>query len=382
MTWLVLGLIVLATVISAPMCAALIAMGHRMGTFDSPGVAGQVKDRARRIPNTGGVAIFWSIVLPLLVFIGAAHWMPGLFPESARAQLSYIELKTPMALMLIGCLALLHVMGLIDDRRPLGPLIKLVLMALPALAAPLLMQTRLLTALDPLVGGPWLSVVLTACWFLAITNAMNFLDNMDGLSAGIAAIASACLLAVTAEKQQWLLASCLALIIGACAGFLFFNAPRPGGARLFMGDGGSLVIGYLMAFVAVRVTYYDPASAQSSRAHAVFMPVVILAVPLYDLIVITTVRLWQGKSPMVGDTNHASHRLVKRGLTRAGAVYVLWGFTLATGLCGLALAKTDGFVAALIGASVVAMLAVLAGLEYVSRGSMRATMPAPSERAA
>ncbi|MGH7242039.1 MAG: MraY family glycosyltransferase [Phycisphaerales bacterium] len=366
MTGLCFGLILLAMAICVPLCALVILLGHRLGTFDSAGVAGQVKDRSRRVPNTGGVAIFWAIVLPFIGILIVANFANSLLPAAAGANVPYIVQKSWMAAVLLGCLLVLHVMGLIDDRKPLPPLPKLIMMVGPAFAAPILTDTRLLTLLDPWAGGPWLSILITAAWFLAVTNAMNFLDNMDGLSAGIAAIVSACLLVVTIDKHQWLLAGCLSLTIGACLGFLIFNAPRKGGARLFMGDGGSLVIGFLLAFVTVRVTYYDPASPQSSRAHAVLMPLVVLAVPLYDLVVVTLVRLWNGKSPMVGDMNHASHRLVKRGMSKAVAVYLLWGMTIVTGVAGLALAKADGVVAALIGVAVLVMLGLLAAFEYAS----------------
>lgn len=366
MIGLCLGMMLVAMAISVPLCALLIGLGHRLGTFDSGGVPGQVKDRSRRVPNTGGVAIFWAIVLPIAGALIVGNFAPGQIPAAAGENVPYVVQKTGMAVVLLGCLAVLHGLGVVDDRKPLPPIPKLMLMLGPAIAAPLLTDTRLLTLVDPWVGGPWLSVLITAAWFLAITNAMNFLDNMDGLSAGIAAIASSCLLVVTIDKQQWLLAGCLSLVIGACAGFLLFNAPRRGGARLFMGDGGSLVIGYLLAFVTVRVTYYDPGSVQASRSHAVLMPLVILAVPLYDLVVVTAVRLWNGKSPMVGDMNHASHRLVRRGMTRANAVYLLWGATLATGVAGLALARADGMVAGLIGAAVLLLLGLLAAFEYAA----------------
>jgi UDP-GlcNAc:undecaprenyl-phosphate GlcNAc-1-phosphate transferase len=200
---------------------------------------------------------------------------------------------------------------------------------------------------------------------------------MDGLAAGIAVIAASCMLAVTIEKHQWLISGCLSLLIGACLGFLLFNAPRRGGATLFLGDGGSLVIGYLLAFAMVRVTYFDDQTPQNSHAHAFLMPLVVLAVPLYDLILVTAIRLWQGRSPLVGDMNHASHRLVKRGLSRAAAVYILWGFCLVTGLAGIALAKSGPVVAALIGAAVVVLLGVLAIFEYASRSSL-ATEIAPA----
>jgi len=386
MIGLCIGLILVAMAICVPLCALLIALGHRLGTFDSAGVAGQVKDRSRRVPNTGGIAIFWAIVLPFVGALVVGNYAADWLPAAAGAHLPYLVQKSGMAVVLLGCLLVLHAMGMVDDRKPLPPIPKLILMVAPAIAAPLLTDTRLLTLLDPMVGGPWLSVLITAAWFLAITNAMNFLDNMDGLSAGIATIVSACLLAVTIDKQQWLLAGCLSLTIGACLGFLVFNAPRKGGAKLFMGDGGSLVVGFLLAFVTVRVTYYDPSSVQASRAHAMLMPLVILAVPLYDLVVVTAVRLWNGKSPMVGDMNHASHRLVKRGMSKAAAVYLLWGVTLATGIAGLALARADGVVAALIGAAVIIALGLLAAFEYASPtptpGTLAVGTPREGERAA
>jgi len=382
MIGLCFGLILVSMAICVPLCALLIALGHRMQTFDSPGVAGQVKDRSRRVPNTGGIAIFWAIVLPLAGALLVGNFAPQLLPAAASENVPYLVQKTGMAVVFIACMLAVHAMGVVDDRKPLRPIPKLIWMVAPAIAAPILTDTRLLTLLDPLVGGPWLSVLITAAWFLAITNAMNFLDNMDGLSAGIAAIVSACLLIVTIDKHQWLLAACLSLTIGACVGFLLFNSPRKSGAKLFMGDGGSLVIGFLLAFVTVRVTYYDSSSAQASRAHAVLMPLVILAVPLYDLLVVTAVRLWNGRSPMVGDMNHASHRLVKRGMSKAAAVYLLWGVTLATGVAGLALAKADGAVAALIGAAVLTLLGLLAAFEYAAPAQGATGTRSEGERAA
>ncbi|MBS0191540.1 MAG: MraY family glycosyltransferase [Phycisphaerales bacterium] len=366
MTGLCLLLIPLAALLSAPLCAMLVHLGHRLRTFDSPGVAGQIKDPPRRVPNTGGIAIYWAITLPLVACIALALWTPDLLPPAAAPQVAYIRAKMSLALVLLGGISTLHIMGLIDDRRPLRALPKLILMVAPALAAPLFTDTRLFTFLDAPTGGAWLSILLTTAWFLAVTNAMNFLDNMDGLSAGIAAIAASAMLAITIQKHQWLLAGTLALLIGACLGFLLFNAPRRSGAKLFMGDGGSLVLGYLLAFVTVRITYYDPGTSQSSGWHAVFMPLVVLAIPLYDLVVVTSMRLWQRKSPFLGDTNHVSHRLTRRGLTRAQSVYFLWGMTVFTGLAGLALAESSAPAALAIGAAVATLLAVLAVFEFWS----------------
>jgi UDP-GlcNAc:undecaprenyl-phosphate GlcNAc-1-phosphate transferase len=375
MVGLCLLLIPVAFAIAAPLCAVLIAMGHRLRTFDGGGVAGQIKEAPRRVPNTGGIAIFVAIVGPLLGVILLAALAPQVFPAGALGTLAYVTQKADLAFVLLGSLLLLHVMGVIDDRKPLPAWPKLVLQVLPAIAVPLLTDTRLLTVLDGHVGGPWLSIVITAMWFVVVTNAINFLDNMDGLSAGLGAIAAGSMLIITLEKSQWLVAGCLALLIGACLGFLLFNAPRRSGARMFMGDSGSLVLGFLLAFAAVRITYFDPATPQGSHAHAVLMPIVVLAVPLYDCTVITLVRMWNGKSPLVGDLNHASHRLVRRGLSRAHAVYVLWGCGILTGAAGYALTRCDAIVAAAIGVGVVALLGLLAAAEYASRDAMAATLP-------
>ncbi|MBY0111613.1 MAG: undecaprenyl/decaprenyl-phosphate alpha-N-acetylglucosaminyl 1-phosphate transferase [Phycisphaerales bacterium] len=372
---LCLVLIPVAFAISAPLCAALVALGHRLRTFDGGGVAGQVKEAPRRVPNTGGIAIFVAIAGPLAAVVVLAAFMPQVFPTTALGTLSYVTQKAELAAVLLASLLLLHVVGVIDDRKPMKAWPKLILQILPAIAVPLWTDTRLLTLLDAHVGGPWLSILITVAWFIVVTNAINFLDNMDGLSAGLSAIAAGSMLVITLEKRQWLIAGCLALLIGACLGFLLYNAPRRSGAKLFMGDSGSLVLGFVLAFASVRITYFDPATPQGSHAHAVLMPLVVLAVPIYDFTVITLVRLWNGKSPLVGDLNHASHRLVRRGLSRAHAVYTLWGCGVLTGAAGYALTRSEPLVAAAIGLGVLVLLAILATLEYASRGSMSPTMP-------
>lgn len=372
---LCLLLIPVAFAISAPLCAALVALGHRLRTFDGGGVTGQVKEAPRRVPNTGGIALFAAIAAPLAAIVALAAFVPQVFPASALGTLSYVTQKAELAAVLLASLLVLHVLGVIDDRKPLRAWPKLILQVLPAIAVPLWTDTRLLTLLDAHVGGPWLSILITVAWFIVVTNAINFLDNMDGLSAGLSAIAAGAMLVITLEKRQWLIAGCLALLIGACLGFLLFNAPRRGGAKLFMGDSGSLVLGFVLAFASVRITYFDPATPQGSHAHAVLMPLVVLAVPLYDFTVITLVRIWNGKSPLVGDLNHASHRLVRRGLSRQKAVYVLWACGVLTGAAGYALTRCEPTAAAAIGIGVIVLLGLLAAAEYASRGGMSETMP-------
>jgi UDP-GlcNAc:undecaprenyl-phosphate GlcNAc-1-phosphate transferase len=247
-------------------------------------------------------------------------------------------------------------------------------MAVPALALPLVFpDTRLLTVLDHYAGGPWLSVVVTFGWILVVTNAMNFMDNMDGLSAGVAAVSAGCFLAASLLNGQLFVGGCLALLIGACLGFLAFNFPRRGGARIFMGDSGSLVLGFLLAFLTVRTTYYGrageapvpPGAGFASGAwYGVFMPLVVLAVPLYDFVSVVLIRLSQGRSPFVGDRQHLSHRLVQHGLSVPAAVAVIYGLTAVTGISGIALGSLQPWQAVLVGVQTILILLVAALFEY------------------
>ncbi len=370
MIWLCLALIPAALAVSCPLTAILARLGHRLGAFDSPGVEGQVKEPQRRVPNTGGVAIFAGIALPMLAGLALLvplartsdlEWQeePGLIPVALWEHLPGIAQQAPLALGLLSALAALHLLGVIDDRRPLGPWIKLTVMLVAAGAIASLTDTRLLTALDAHVGGPWLSIAITVLWIAVVTNAMNFIDNMDGLCAGVASVAGTCFLAAALLSGQWFVAATLALLVGSCLGFLAYNRPP---ARIFMGDGGSLVIGFLLGFLTVRTTYYDAAGGW----YAVFMPLVVLAVPLYDFVSVTIVRLRQGKSPFVGDLNHFSHRLVRRGLGKPAAVAVICGLTGVTGLSGVMLASLAPWQAILVGVQCVVILLVVAAFEFAS----------------
>jgi UDP-GlcNAc:undecaprenyl-phosphate/decaprenyl-phosphate GlcNAc-1-phosphate transferase len=376
MIWACMILVPVAMVVSLPLTALMIRLGHRLETFDSPGVPGQVKAPARRVPNTGGIAIFWAIVAPMvlgLVFAsfvkfvgeGGASWM-----DEMRRHLPGIREQTPLAVLVLLCTGGLHVLGLIDDRRPMGPWVKLGVMALPPIfIVSLFPETRLLTMLDGRAGGPWLSIVVTVGWFLVVTNALNFLDNMDGLSAGVAAIAGTCFLAAALLNRQWFVGATLALIVGACLGFLVFNfRPGRGGARIFMGDGGSLVLGFLLAFLTVRTTYYRSEGTGLAPLaggwYGVFMPLVVLAVPIYDFVSVCAIRISQGKSPFVGDRQHLSHRLVRLGLSEASAVGVIYGLTAVTGLAGIVLGSLAPWQAVVVGIQTIVILLLVGVFEY------------------
>lgn len=371
MTRLVLALIPVALLVSLLATWLARFVGRKLNAMDGAGVAGQVKAPPRRVPNIGGVGIFLGFALPL---VGALVYFAGFgamvrsdplpVPEGMREYLSGVQSKAGDAWLILAAAFVLHVLGLFDDRKPLGPFVKLFILAGVSLGALVLTQTRMFTMLDPLVGGTWASYGLTLLWVLVVTNALNFLDNMDGLSAGVATIASACFLAIALLAGQWFVAAMLALLVGSLLGFLWFNKPV---ASIFMGDGGSLVIGFLLAFLSVRITY-SHTQQEAITWHAVFTPLVVLAVPLYDFTSVVLLRLKQGRSPFVGDLQHVSHRLVKRGLSKPLAVVTICGLAGVVGLAGVLLPGATATEATLIACQVALLLVVLAIMEFGSSG--------------
>ncbi len=367
MLWPVLALLGVGLVISLPLTAVLIRVGHQMNALDSPGAAGHRKE-LRRVPNIGGVAIFAGVALPMLVGVLAlelvsaeqwGRWLPALEPLLPRVLAGDAAVRPSVvtAIGLLGCMTLMHVTGLVDDRRSLSAGLKLLVQIGAAAVMAVFFDVRLLTLL-----GDVPSVIVTVLWIVTITNAINFMDNMDGLAGGVSAIAAALLMAATIINEQWFIAGVLALLVGSLAGFLVFNFPP---AKIFMGDGGSLVIGFLLGVLTARTTFLHP--DLGGGWYAVFMPVIILAIPLYDFASVTLIRLKQGKSPFVGDQQHFSHRLVQRGLSRRGAVIVIWCMTAVTGIGGISLGRLEAWQAALVGVQTLLILLMLALLEHASR---------------
>ena len=370
-----------ATLMSLVLTMCVRWIGRLMQAHDGHGVAGQVKAPIRRVPNIGGIAIFLTIALPIVAIMALVHsplWADIIqYNSDLPIHGQGLRDQTPVALWFLAGLLTMHVMGLLDDRHPLPASIKLPVMLCVAGVVCWQTDSRLLTLLDPHVGGPWLSLILTVVWVGVVTNAMNFMDNMDGLSAGVAAIAGACFMAATMThaQPQWFIAGCLALVVGACVGFLFFNYPMPR-ATVFMGDGGSLVLGFALAILTVRSTYVDPTLA--GGWYGVLMPLMVLAVPLYDFASVVVLRLSQGKSPFVGDLQHLSHRLVQRGLSRRASVVVIHGLTGITALGAIMLGTLKPWQALILGSQTMLVLLIVAIYE---RKATARTLPVDGQRA-
>lgn len=372
MTQAILLLVVVAAAVAVPLTMLVRSIGVRMSALDGAGVAGQVKVAARRVPNTGGIAIASTVLLLIggalaVLLTPLAATVTSIVPEIGQ-HLPGLARESVAAVALLAGVLLLHVMGVIDDRKPLPAVPKLLVMLAIATAVVLLTRTRVLTVLDGYVGGAWLSVVITVLWLCAITNALNFLDNMDGLCGGVTVICASALLALALIHGQWFIGATLAVLIGAVLGFLVFNFPLRRPASIFMGDGGSLVCGFLLAFLSVRLTYVPVKDGPLTgpNLHAVLVPLVVLAVPLYDLTSVTLLRISQGKSPLMGDLQHLSHRLHLRGLSRRAAVVVICGLTAITAIGGVLLPSVQPWAAGLIFAQTLLALGLLAIYEWRS----------------
>jgi UDP-GlcNAc:undecaprenyl-phosphate/decaprenyl-phosphate GlcNAc-1-phosphate transferase len=196
----------------------------------------------------------------------------------------------------------------------------------------------------------WLDLAFTICWVVGITNAMNFLDNMDGLSGGIAMIASVFFTLLAAMSDQYLVGVLAAALAGACAGFLIHNW-NP--AHIFMGDTGSLFLGFLLAAVAIKLRF--PAN---SKAITWMIPVLVLAVPIFDMTLVSISRLRRGKNPLTTPgKDHISHRLAFLTGSRREAVLLCYLLAGAVGLTAVFITQATRLEALLVGVAV-ALLAL------------------------
>ena len=320
--------VAIGAALSAMLTGLVRRLSTRHGFVDLPGGH---KAHHGPVALGGGVAITLAATMPMLAAIAAAQilarsateWLP---PDILR-HFGGIQTKTPMAVALVGCTWLLCVVGLLDDRRAMSAGTKFLIQVGVASLLVFGFNLRLLSGM-----GYAPSAVLSILWIVTLTNSFNFLDNMDGLAAGVAAIA-ACVFAATAmQAGQIFVPACAFLLVGALAGFLPFNMYP---AKIFMGDAGSLPVGLLLAVLTILTTFADPAHNQSPLG--VIAPLVVMAVPLYDTISVLLLRWRLGHPLWKGDRRHFSHRLVRRGMHSRKAVLVIWLATLVTALPALLL---------------------------------------------
>lgn len=293
------------------------------GVMDAPAAR---KLHKNPVPLMGGAAIYISFILVLLFF----------------GRRSFIN---EVVGIFIGA-TLISLMGLVDDRWGLGSYIKLFGQLIAA-------GVLIYSGVQVHLYGGWQDIALTLLWVITITNALNLLDNMDGLSGGIAMIAAVFFTLLAALGDQYLVGALAAALAGACAGFLIHNW-NP--AHIFMGDTGSLFLGFLLAAVGIKLRF--PTNSDSITW---MIPVMVLAVPLFDTSLVFLSRLRRGKNPLTTPgKDHISHRLAELTGSRREAVLICYLLAGVGGLAAVFVTEANLLEATAVGSGILVL--VLYGL--------------------
>lgn len=273
-------------------------LARRLGMIDQPGLR---KGHRSPVPLMGGLAMYLALAIAFIAF-GSRDW---------RAE----------GLGIMGGATLLFLTGFWDDRFGMPVWVKLAAQALAAISV-------LLTGIQVhLLGIGWLDGALTLMWIIGITNAVNLMDNMDGLAAGITLVAALFFFAMAALEGQGLVAGLAAALAGSAAGFLFYNfAP----AVSFMGDAGSLTLGFTLAVIGIKLRFIHYPLASTWMA-----PIVVLGVLIFDTTLVSLSRLRRGRAVFQGGSDHTSHRLAQIGLSQPRAVLTLYITAVALGAAAL-----------------------------------------------
>jgi UDP-GlcNAc:undecaprenyl-phosphate/decaprenyl-phosphate GlcNAc-1-phosphate transferase len=328
---------------SIALCASLIltipvrALAIRVGMVDVPGPR---KVHLEPIPLLGGLAMYGAVMLAILLA----------FDGPARAQ----------SIGIVSGATLVAVVGFLDDRKLLHHQVKLFI-AMP-LAAGILMasgvRANVFTVLLGSSVGVWLDAALTIVWVVGITASFSILDHMDGLCAGVAAMASAFFALVAYLNGQTVVTMLAAATLGAATGFLRWNF-KP--AKIFMGDGGAMFLGFLMATLGLKLRL-----EHSTNLAGWLAPVLILGATIFDTTLVTISRSRRGLIPFTTPgKDHSAHRLANLGLGQRGAVLMMYLAGAIGGTAGLLVTYLSTVMAALVAAGVVVL--VLGAVAWLER---------------
>jgi UDP-GlcNAc:undecaprenyl-phosphate/decaprenyl-phosphate GlcNAc-1-phosphate transferase len=359
--WLLAVTIVPPLMVSAISLYPIRRFAERLGLLARPGGH---STHVNVTPLGGGLGIWLGIMVTFA--IGTIAVM--LVRSSAELQthvpsglLSYLDGIWSRAGQLWGLLAggtVLVVLGVTDDRRGMNPWIRLVV----EFAVAGFVVYGLGFGLTAYIGVTWLTNILSMIWIVGVINSFNMLDNMDGLSGGVAAIIAASMATVMLTTPdpgtalpQLFVAALLLVVCGSLLGFLWHNRPP---AKIFMGDAGSYLVGFLIAVAMLMATY-----AGEDRPHGVFAPLCAMAVPLYDMTTVLWIRIREGRSIFTGDRSHFSHRLVALGLSRTQAVLTIHLVTATCGLAAVLLTQVTIAQASMVLGIVLCMLLLIVILE-------------------
>lgn len=301
-------------------------LARRLGILDQPDVARKIHETAT--PYLGGVAIFSALLIGTVVLL----FVPGGLQRWVYRDMA----------LGIGLAVVLALVGLFDDVRPIPPVVRFVAQIG---AAATVWSVGFQVQATPY---PWVNFTLTILWFVGMTNAFNLLDNMDGLSAGLAGVGALSFAAMGVLEELVVLSVVAASLAGASFGFLAHNR-HP--AKVFMGDAGSMFLGFILALIGLELRFDNLVKV------TFLVPVVVLGVPIFDTTLVVLSRIRNRRPIHQGARDHISHRLVKAGLSVRTSVALLYWSGLCLGWLGLVISRSSvqvgwmllGFVVALGG---------------------------------
>ena len=343
--WSYLGIFAVTLALSLGLTPLALRVALRRQVLDRP-EHGDHKGHESPVPYLGGLAIVGSFAAVILV---AALVRP---PHSGVRELA----------ILLGTAFVLSVIGLIDDLRNLGPVIRFAAQIGAGFAA-WYADVRV-----DIFSGDALDLAITVLWVVGITNAFNLLDNMDGLSAGVAAIAAGSFFLIAAVNGQFLVAGLSVALAGCALGFLRSNF-HP--ARIYMGDAGALFLGFMLAVLGMKLQFDGP------RQVTFFVPILVLGVAIFDTTLVTVTRVLHRRSPLRGGRDHTSHRLVFVGIPVPAAVGLIYAAALSMGWLALITSRVDrgtGFLLVGFVLAIAAFVGTLLGLVPVYETSTRRRM--------
>ena len=339
-----------ALVMSFALTPVVKVFAQKVGAMDVPKDGRRMHDHP--IPRLGGLAMFLGFLVSTLLFS---------------------KIDTQVRGMLLGCV-LVVITGVIDDIVPLRWWLKLLLQIAAALVAVFSgIRIEVFTNPIPFTGTEWLivrelSIPITVLWIVLVTNAVNLIDGLDGLAVGVSAIDSLAMLVIALLVSEGNVAIILAALVGACVGFMPYNM-NP--AKIFAGDTGALLLGYVLATMSVIGLF------KTYAIISFLLPFLLLALPLFDTGFAIIRRLAHGQSPMHPDRGHVHHRLIDMGLNQKQAVAILYCVSAVFGLSAVVLTTSGGMKALLL---VLAFLAtgLLAG--FVLHSGHRPEPEAPKAK--
>ena len=277
----------------------------KLSILDAP--ITQVKTHKQSVPYLGGIAISFSWLIAL-VFIRQITDLPSGTLRSLRG--------------LVYAAIIIILLGLIDDMKYKGLGYK------PKLAIQIIAAAIIVFGFDiriNFIENSVISAAVSLLWIVGVTNALNIIDIMDGLSSGIAFIASLAFLFISLPTEMIYVNFCAVALAGALLGFMPYNLSKS--RKIFMGDAGSLFIGLILSSIAMGTSY------TSISEMGTFAPIVILAVPIYETFLVSWFRIRKGQSPMIGSKDHYALRLEKMGFSRKQILLITYGVCIALAFC-------------------------------------------------